>query len=98
MNTTVPADAFSGPAVAAGPTTRLATIAAAPASSKRERLRMYSLHPSGLLPISTRARAPIDGCAGGWAGTPATVRRSGCLRRHGQVQDHTSVTSGLRFR
>jgi hypothetical protein len=40
MNTTVPADALSGPAVAAGPTTRLATMVAAPASSKNERLRI----------------------------------------------------------
>ncbi len=34
-------------AVAAGPMTRLATRARAPVTSRIERLRMYSLHPSG---------------------------------------------------
>jgi hypothetical protein len=40
MNTTVPADALSGPAVAAGPTTRLARIADVAASSTIGCLRM----------------------------------------------------------
>src|SRR5215510_14570210 len=93
MNTTVPADTLSGPAVAAGPMTRLARIATAPASNKTERLRMYSLHPSGLLPNFTRAGGTrVDARTAGVAGTAAT-RRSSCLHRHGQVQDHTSVTT-----
>src|SRR6266516_3912424 len=92
MNTTVPAETLSGPAVAAGPMTRLARIATAPASNKTERLRMYSLHPRGLLPIFTRAGGRLATRAAGVAGTAAT-RRSRCLHRHGQVQDHTSVTT-----
>src|SRR5687767_7811359 len=97
MNTTVPADVPCGPAVAAGPTTRLAAMTSAPTRSKIERLRMYSLHPSGALrlqdPTDTRPTRP---------GPRVGVRRprtsrSGCLHRRDQVQDHTSVTSCFKF-
>src|SRR5918996_2518614 len=47
--TTVPAEVPSVVAVADGPSTRLAKITSAPHRSKIERLRMYSLHPSGVL-------------------------------------------------
>ena len=83
----------------AGPTTRLARIASAPATSKIERLRMYSLHPSGLLRTLARPRLPAsaDRAAGQPSNYRPRARRSRCLRRHGQVQDHTSVTYGHRF-
>src|ERR671925_753478 len=88
---TVPAACRSDFAVAAGPITRLATSAAAPATSKIERLRMYSLHvglrPAGMhhglrlcgKPVCGRVRPHPDD-----VGPP----RETC-RRHGQVQDHT---------
>jgi hypothetical protein len=72
MNTTVPAEARSGPAVAAGPTTRLATIASAPARSSTERLRIYSLHPSDVEPIPPRETA-ADGTASSGVRQPSSV-------------------------
>src|ERR687895_500896 len=79
MNTTVPADALSGPAVAAGPTTRAAAIASAPARSEMERFRMYSLHPSGALPLSAPAGAR-------WREGLAAARRRGGASRARQRQ------------
>src|ERR671915_156582 len=93
--TTVPADAPSVVAVADGPRIRAVKATSAPQRSKIERLRMYSLHPSGAL--HELARTPLGAVlprrrSMERAAASPPPSRSSSLQRNEQVQDHSLVT------